>query len=142
MQPLALRIPVDERIGEVSSLVLRPRGARALLVLAHGGPTGSARRHLNLALRYWTSRGWAVVDVDYRGSTGYGLLVRRGAEGAYSGLWVDGYAAALDVRVFALTSADAADVAGALQSVADARRTAAPARPAPSISAWIRSRTR
>ena len=32
------------------------------------------------------------------GNVGYGLLVRRGAEGAYAGLWIDGYAAALDVR--------------------------------------------
>lgn len=54
-----------------------------LLVLAHGGPTGSARRHLNLALRYWTSRGWAVVDVDYRGSTGYGRAYMRALDGAW-----------------------------------------------------------
>lgn len=48
-----------------------------LLVLAHGGPTARARTELSLAVRYWTSRGFAVVDVDYRGSTGYGRTYRQ-----------------------------------------------------------------
>lgn len=48
-----------------------------LLVLAHGGPTSRARTELQLSLRYWTSRGFAVVDVDYRGSTGYGRTYRH-----------------------------------------------------------------
>jgi len=47
-----------------------------LLVLAHGGPTHQARRQLQLGILYWTSRGIAVVDVDYRGSTGYGRSYR------------------------------------------------------------------
>jgi len=54
-----------------------------LLVLAHGGPTAQARRQLQLGILYWTSRGIAVVDVDYRGSTGYGRSYRR----ALSGSW-------------------------------------------------------
>jgi len=48
-----------------------------LLVLAHGGPTAQARRQLQTAILYWTSRGIAVVDVDYRGSTGYGRAYRQ-----------------------------------------------------------------
>ncbi|MEE2682976.1 MAG: prolyl oligopeptidase family serine peptidase [Actinomycetota bacterium] len=54
-----------------------------LLVLAHGGPTGSSRNELSLALRYWTSRGWAVADVDYRGSTGYGRQYMEALDGEW-----------------------------------------------------------
>ena len=55
----------------------------ALIVVAHGGPTGAARQELSWSRRYWTSRGFAVVDVDYRGSTGYGRKYRN----ALDGLW-------------------------------------------------------
>ena len=48
-----------------------------LIVLAHGGPTGAARRQLQLSIAYWTSRGFGVADVDYRGSTGYGRSFRH-----------------------------------------------------------------
>jgi dipeptidyl aminopeptidase/acylaminoacyl peptidase len=47
-----------------------------LLVLSHGGPTSSARPMLSLGTQFWTSRGFAVVDVDYGGSTGYGRAYR------------------------------------------------------------------
>ena len=48
-----------------------------LIVLAHGGPTAAARRQLQLGITYWTSRGFGVADVDYRGSTGYGRIFRN-----------------------------------------------------------------
>ncbi|XP_072952740.1 dipeptidyl-peptidase 5 [Typha angustifolia] len=48
-----------------------------LLVKNHGGPTGEARGILDLNVQYWTSRGWAFVDVNYGGSTGYGREYRE-----------------------------------------------------------------
>ena len=48
-----------------------------LLVKSHGGPTAASSPSLNLEIQYWTNRGFAVVDVNYRGSTGYGTAYRR-----------------------------------------------------------------
>ncbi|MEP4653037.1 MAG: prolyl oligopeptidase family serine peptidase, partial [Ilumatobacter sp.] len=47
-----------------------------LVVLSHGGPTSAARTSIHLTAQYWASRGFAVVDVDYRGSVGYGREFR------------------------------------------------------------------
>ena len=48
-----------------------------LIVILHGGPTSSATAVLNMSTQFWTNRGFAVVDVDYRGSSGYGRAYRR-----------------------------------------------------------------
>ena len=47
-----------------------------LLVKCHGGPTSAASSTLNLGIQFWTSRGIAVLDVNYRGSTGFGRAYR------------------------------------------------------------------
>jgi dipeptidyl aminopeptidase/acylaminoacyl peptidase len=48
-----------------------------LLVVIHGGPTSKAVPVLAVGVQYWTSRGFAVVDVDYGGSSGYGRPYRE-----------------------------------------------------------------
>ena len=54
-----------------------PDGEKApLLVKSHGGPTSAASSTLSLSTQYWTSRGIGVLDVNYRGSTGYGRAYR------------------------------------------------------------------
>jgi dipeptidyl aminopeptidase/acylaminoacyl peptidase len=47
-----------------------------VLVKSHGGPTASASNTVSLAVQFWTSRGIGVLDVNYRGSTGYGRSYR------------------------------------------------------------------
>ena len=54
-----------------------------LLVKSHSGPTAMARRGLSLAIQYWTSRGWGVVDVNYGGSTGFGREYRERLNGSW-----------------------------------------------------------
>ncbi|MEA2686522.1 MAG: hypothetical protein QOE93_1717, partial [Actinomycetota bacterium] len=54
-----------------------------LIVMSHGGPTSAARSELNLTIQYFTSRGLAVVDVDYGGSSGYGRAYRRRLDGQW-----------------------------------------------------------
>ena len=52
-----------------------------LLLRVHGGPTGMADRSLSMETQYFTSRGFAVFDVDYRGSCGYGRAFRQALYG-------------------------------------------------------------
>lgn len=54
-----------------------------LLVISHGGPTGATVPVLNWGIQYWTSRGFAVVDVNYGGSTGYGSEYRKRLNGQW-----------------------------------------------------------
>lgn len=54
-----------------------------LLVKSHGGPTAAASSTFNLSIQYWTSRGFGFLDVNYRGSTGYGREYRKQLEGEW-----------------------------------------------------------
>jgi dipeptidyl aminopeptidase/acylaminoacyl peptidase len=69
-----------------------PRNARCtapeddrppLIVISHGGPTTAANATLDLKVQYWTSRGFAVVDVNYGGSSGFGRPYRRRLNGEW-----------------------------------------------------------
>jgi dipeptidyl aminopeptidase/acylaminoacyl peptidase len=54
-----------------------------LIVQSHGGPTASSDATFDLGIQYWTNRGFAVLDVNYGGSTGYGRDYRE----RLKGLW-------------------------------------------------------
>ena len=60
-----------------------------LLVLSHGGPTGMTLPNLDLEIQHRTSRGFAVLDVNYGGSTGYGREYRRRLDGMWGVVDVD-----------------------------------------------------
>jgi dipeptidyl aminopeptidase/acylaminoacyl peptidase len=54
-----------------------------LIVFTHGGPTSATQGMLSLSCQFWTSRGFAVVDVNYGGSTGYGRPYRQRLNGQW-----------------------------------------------------------
>ncbi len=67
-----------------------PSGERPpLLVKSHGGPTAAASSTLNLGIQYWTSRGIAVLDVNYGGSSGYSRAYRERLKGQWGVVDVD-----------------------------------------------------
>src|SRR5690606_10233143 len=54
-----------------------------LLVMIHGGPTAATSPGFSPGVQYWTTRGFAVLDVNYGGSTGYGRAYRERLDGAW-----------------------------------------------------------
>jgi len=83
--PRALEFPTDGGLT-AHALVYRPLNpayeepedeAPPLIVMSHGGPTANATAIFNLEKQFWTSRGFAVADVNYGGSTGYGRAYRQ-----------------------------------------------------------------
>ena len=54
-----------------------------LLVKVHGGPTSQTKPVLDISVQFWTSRGFALVDVNHRGSSGYGRRYRQLLNGAW-----------------------------------------------------------
>lgn len=67
-----------------------PEGERPpLIVTSHGGPTSATTGDFSLARQYWTSRGFAILDVNYGGSTGYGRAYRERLNGNWGIVDVD-----------------------------------------------------
>ena len=60
-----------------------------MIVISHGGPTGATSATLDLETQFWTSRGFAVLDVNYGGSTGYGTEYRRRLNGHWGIVDID-----------------------------------------------------
>lgn len=66
-----------------------PEERSPLIVMSHGGPTSATSTSLRLNIQFWTSRGFAVLDVDYGGSTGYGRAYRQRLDGLWGVVDVD-----------------------------------------------------
>jgi dipeptidyl aminopeptidase/acylaminoacyl peptidase len=67
-----------------------PRGEKPpLIVRSHGGPTGRSEPVFSPETQFWTSRGFAVLDVNYGGSTGYGRAYRQRLYGRWGEVDVD-----------------------------------------------------
>jgi dipeptidyl aminopeptidase/acylaminoacyl peptidase len=84
--------PLDDVPGEVHGWYYPPTNPECaapegelppLITLSHGGPTGFAGTGFKVSLQYWTSRGFAVLDVNYRGSSGFGRAYRDALRGAW-----------------------------------------------------------
>jgi len=74
--------------GESYALIYEPTEKRydggdalpPLIINIHGGPTGSVSMALDLGIQFWTSRGFVVADLDFRGSSGHGRNYREGLD--------------------------------------------------------------
>ena len=70
-----------------------------LIVQAHGGPTARAGASFSLSTQFWTSRGFALVDVDYGGSSGYGRAYRQALNGQWGVVDVEDVIAAAEFLI-------------------------------------------
>ena len=66
-----------------ASFSLPPQQLPPLIVKIHGGPTSQAPASFSLDIAFWTSRGFAVADLNYRGSSGYGRAFRKALAGEW-----------------------------------------------------------
>jgi dipeptidyl aminopeptidase/acylaminoacyl peptidase len=98
--PEAIEFPTENGLS-AHAFYYRPKNARyravggpkgelpPLIVKSHGGPTGATTSVFSLGIQYWTSRGFAVLDVNYGGSTGYGRAYRERLFGKWGIVDVD-----------------------------------------------------
>src|SRR3954454_12849581 len=79
-------VPELMKVGQVTAVLYPPSGDAGpapVIVRPHAGPTYHSDLRLDGEVQFFTSRGFAVVDVDYRGSTGYGRAFRKALDGQW-----------------------------------------------------------
>ncbi|WP_304640502.1 alpha/beta hydrolase family protein [Pseudomonas sp.] len=76
--------------------VKAPEGAPPLIILLHGGPTSACYPVLDNRIQFWTQRGFAVADLNYRGSVGYGRAYRERLRGHWGEIDVEDCVKAID----------------------------------------------
>ena len=90
----SVTFPVEDRVGGglAHALFYPPANARfagaegelpPLIVVSHGGPTSMSTDAFSIRVQWWTTRGFAVADVNYGGSTGYGRAYRQRLDGQW-----------------------------------------------------------
>lgn len=103
--PRPISFPLPDGSGAGHAFFYAPANARyagpagekpPLVVMAHGGPTGRASAAFSFKVQWWTSRGFALVDVNYGGSVGFGRAYRQRLEGQWGVVDVDDCIAACD----------------------------------------------
>ncbi|MFT9417667.1 MAG: prolyl oligopeptidase family serine peptidase [Acetobacter sp.] len=92
-RPESVRFAVDGGDGQqghaffyppANSRACVPQGEKPpMIVLVHGGPTARAQDGFSFKVQWWTSRGFAVLDVNYGGSTGFGRSWRERLQGQW-----------------------------------------------------------
>jgi dipeptidyl aminopeptidase/acylaminoacyl peptidase len=96
-QPQPIEFPTEDALT-AHAFYYAPRNPRftapagdrpPLLVISHGGPTSATSGRLNVEVQFWTSRGFALVDVNYGGSAGYGRAYRQRLRGRWGVVDVD-----------------------------------------------------
>jgi dipeptidyl aminopeptidase/acylaminoacyl peptidase len=93
--PRAIEFPTLDGEGTAHAFFYPAAEGGPLRVICHGGPTSHSSPHLDPETQYFTSRGIGVVDVNYRGSTGYGRAYRQLLNGRWGEIdWQDCVAAA------------------------------------------------
>lgn len=113
--PEILTVPsADETIIVVLYPAAGSVDAAPLIVRPHAGPTYNSELRLDWEVQFFTSRGFAVADVDYRGSTGYGRRFRKALDGRWGEVDVeDCFAAATELIQSGRARADAVFISGA-----------------------------
>jgi dipeptidyl aminopeptidase/acylaminoacyl peptidase len=91
-QPRSIAFPTESGQATAYAIYYPPKNADfegpsgqlpPLIVVSHGGPTSMTQAAFSLEIQYWTSRGFALVDVNYGGSSGYGRPYRERLKGRW-----------------------------------------------------------